>query len=287
VRLNEEPFTVIGVMPPTFAFVRNASLGPPQPADAFIPLNVHLRETNPAAGSYGGLMRARRGAPPETVAAAVNAVGKTVDTRDFTSRGLKLYPVGLQHDLVSGVRPALLVLGLAGAVLVLARMVNLGSVLLARAAQREHEFAVSRALGADGVAVARATLFEGGLLGFAGGIAGSAAASWGTQMLVALAPLTLPRRQAIAVDWSIAGRRHERRHAAGTAGGRSARHLERARQTVVAACEQRSPRRRRSRAHAPQSGRSAGCVVACAAQQRRARGSQLRARPARRPRVQS
>src|SRR5262245_40451820 len=83
-------------------------------------------------------------------------------------------------------------------------MVNLGSVLLARAAQREHEFAVSRALGADGVAVARATLFEGGLLGLAGGLAGSAAAVWGTSALIAMAPLTLPRRQAIAVDWSIA-----------------------------------------------------------------------------------
>ena len=44
-------------------------------------------------------------------------------------------------------------------------MVNLASVLLARAAQREHEFAVSRALGANELAVMRATLFEGGLLG--------------------------------------------------------------------------------------------------------------------------
>jgi putative ABC transport system permease protein len=204
VRLNGEPFTVIGVMPRPFAFVRNASLGPPQPADAYTTLNVHLRDTNPGAGSYAGLVRARRGTPPETVAAAVSAVGRIVDVRDSESRGLKLYPTGLQQDLVSGIRPALLVLGLAGVVLVLALLVNLGSVLLARAAQREHEFAVSRALGADGVAVARATLFEGGLLGLAGGIAGSAAAIWGTQMLVALAPLTLPRRQTIAVDWQIA-----------------------------------------------------------------------------------
>jgi len=204
VRLNGEPYTVIGVLPPSFAFVRNASLGPPQAADAYTPLNVHLRETNPNAGSYGGLIRARRGTPPETVAAAVAAVGRIVDVRDSQGRGLKLYPIGLQQDLVSGVRPALLVLGLAGVVLVLALMVNLGSVLLARAAQREHEFAVSRALGADGVAVARATLFEGGLLGVAGGAAGAAAAVWGTQTLVALAPLTLPRRQAVAVDWKIA-----------------------------------------------------------------------------------
>ncbi len=203
VRLNGQPYTVIGVMPPEFTFLRNASLGPPQRGDAFTTLNVNLAETNPSAGSYAGLIRARRGTRPEAVAAAVSAVARTVDARDFKSRGLKLYPLGLKSDLVSGIRPALLVLGLAGLILVLALMVNLGSVLLARAAQREHEFAVSRALGADGYAVARATLFEGALLGLAGGVLGSVAAIWGTRMLVALAPLALPRREAIAVDWRI------------------------------------------------------------------------------------
>ena len=77
-------------------------------------------------------------------------------------------------------------------------------MLLARAAQREHEFAVSRALGANGAAIVRATLFEGALLGLVGGVAGALAAIWGTRALVALAPLDLPRREAIAVDWRIA-----------------------------------------------------------------------------------
>jgi putative ABC transport system permease protein len=76
--------------------------------------------------------------------------------------------------------------------------------LLTRAAQREHEFAVSRALGANGMAVVRTTLFEGALLGFIGGAGGALAAIWGTRTLVALAPLDLPRREAIGVDWQIA-----------------------------------------------------------------------------------
>jgi putative ABC transport system permease protein len=91
------------------------------------------------------------------VAAAVDAVGRAVDARDFQSRGVRLYPVGLKSDLVDDVRPALVALGFAGAFLVLVLMVNLASVLLARAAQREHEFAVSRALGADGMAAVAAT----------------------------------------------------------------------------------------------------------------------------------
>jgi predicted permease len=139
------------------------------------------------------------------VAAAVDAVGRVVDKRDFDGRGLKLYPVGLQPDLVSRIRPALLVLGAAGVVLALMLTVNLATVLLARAAQREHEFAVSRALGASDVAIMRATLLEGGVLGLVGGALGALAAVWGTRALVAAAPLDLPRREAIAVDWRIGG----------------------------------------------------------------------------------
>jgi putative ABC transport system permease protein len=104
VRLNSQPYTVIGVLPAGFSFVRNASLGPPQSADAYITLPLHLAETNPNSGSYAGLIRARRGTPRESVAAAVAAVGRAVDARDFMGRGLKLYPVGLKQDLVTPVR---------------------------------------------------------------------------------------------------------------------------------------------------------------------------------------
>ena len=73
VRLNGEPFTVIGIMPAHFSFMRNASLGPPQPADAFIQLPVILAETNPSGGSYAGLIRVQPGTAPEAISAAVAA----------------------------------------------------------------------------------------------------------------------------------------------------------------------------------------------------------------------
>jgi len=165
---------------------------------------VNLAETNPQAGSYAGLIRARRGTPPEQVAAAVSAVGRAVDARDFKNGGLSLYPIGLKPDLVSSVRPALMVLGFAGVFLVLVLMVNVATLLLARAAKREQEFAVSRALGANGAALMRATILEGGLLGVIGGIGGAIVGVWGTRAFVALAPLDLPRRDSIALDWDVA-----------------------------------------------------------------------------------
>ena len=197
-------FRVLGVLPPNFAFVRNDGRGVGQRIDAYISIYEDLAPTNPEAGRYSAIVRARRGASPEAVADAIGTIGQAIDVRDFNGRGVKLYPSGVKSDLLLRVRPALLMLAAAGILLVLMLTVNLASVLLARAAQREHEYAVSRALGANGAAIVRATLLEGALLGLIGSIAGTLVARWGTRALVAMSPLDLPRRDAITLDWRVA-----------------------------------------------------------------------------------
>src|SRR5262249_55875865 len=67
VRLQGRPFTVIGVLPPDFTFVRNDAAAPPQRVDAYIPIG-DLARTNPQQGVYAGVIRARHGASPEAVA---------------------------------------------------------------------------------------------------------------------------------------------------------------------------------------------------------------------------
>ena len=204
VRLNGRSYKVIGVLSPGFSFVRHDALAGPQHVDAYTTFDVDLRDLPAPRTFCSGLIRARHGTSPEAVAAAVDAVGRAIDVRDFKGRGLRLYPVGLKSDLVARLRPALLLLAAAGLVLFVMLTVNLASVLLARAAEREHEVAVSRALGADGVAIVRASLLEGGALGMLGGALGTLAAIWGTRALVALAPLDLPRRETIAIDARLA-----------------------------------------------------------------------------------
>src|SRR5262249_43753276 len=139
----------------------------------------------------------------EEVRRAVQGIGQLngADTHQGIARGL--YPVGLQADGVEEVRPALLALSFAVAFLLLLLTVNLASLLLARAAEREREFAVSRALGASRPAVVRVTLIEGAVLGLAGGITAVLAGIWGTRLLLALGPDNLPRRDAIAVDGGV------------------------------------------------------------------------------------
>lgn len=202
--LNGSPYTVVGVMGPDFRFVPSAGLGVAQGADVYATFDLDLAETNPGAGSFSALVRARPGTPPEALASAVGEVGRMIDERDFDGRGVKLWPVGLKEDLVARARPALVALGLAALLLVLVLLVNLATLLLVRATQREREFAIARALGADQGALVRATLLEGGALGVLSGAAAAALAVWGTQALVALAPLDLPRRDSIAVDGEVA-----------------------------------------------------------------------------------
>jgi putative ABC transport system permease protein len=192
------------VLPPTFAFVRMDQNGVGQKIEAYIAPHEAFTGDGTRGDAYSALLRARRGTSPEAVASAVAGAGRAIDARAFSGRGLSLYAVRLQDDVVAKARPALILVGAAGALLALMLTVNLASVLLARAAQREHEFAVSRALGASSGAVIRATLIEGGWLGLAGGAIGALAAVWATKVLVALSPLDFPRRDAIAVDWTIA-----------------------------------------------------------------------------------
>ena len=63
-------------------------------ADAYTTFSLNLAETNPSGGSYRGADSCAPGTPPETVTAAVGAVGRAIDARDFKNRGLKLYPLG-------------------------------------------------------------------------------------------------------------------------------------------------------------------------------------------------
>lgn len=197
VRLSGRTYTVIGVMPPGFQFGGCCAVPSSQP-DIYATIPENLSTMGPNDSRYHAVIRARHGAKPEEVDRAVREIGRLVGNRDRTGR--VVFPAGLHKEMVEKVRPVLLALSFAAAFLLLVLTVNLASLLLARAAERERELAVSRALGASWPAVVRATLIEGGLLGLLGGGAGGIAGIWGTRLLVALGPADLPRRETIALD---------------------------------------------------------------------------------------
>jgi putative ABC transport system permease protein len=157
-RISRTLYTVIGVMPADFRFSPSYRA---INADVFVPFDYALASRDPHGTSFRALIRARRGTSPEQIHQAVAAVERAVLD---PAKGLTLYAVGFHADLVRYVRPALLALSVAVGMMVLVLMVNLASLLLSRASAREREYAVSRALGASGLAIVRATLMEGGVL---------------------------------------------------------------------------------------------------------------------------
>ena len=166
-RIGPDTHTVVGVMRPEFVFSCSASQMP----DVYVPYAVDIAKEAPNNNyPFQVVVRARRGESPAVVRQAVDSVARTIARACTGSKGLTLYSVGVHADLVKDIRPALVALGFAAVFLLLVLTVNLASLLLARAAQREREFAVSRALGASGAAVVRGTIFEGALLGLFGGV---------------------------------------------------------------------------------------------------------------------
>jgi len=115
---------------------------------------------------------------------------------EFQLSGAEVH--GLGEAIVGRVRPALLVLTAAVALLLLIACVNVGSLLLLRASGRAREIAVRRAIGASTGDVVRQLVVESAMLGLAGGVAGVGVAAALLRVMSAFALGRLPRGDVVA-----------------------------------------------------------------------------------------
>ena len=95
--------------------------------------------------------------------------------------------------------PILMVLTAAVGLLLLIACVNVGNLLLLRAASRARELSIRRALGATYGDVVRQLVVESGLLGVAGGVLGLVTAGALIRLLLAYAPPQLPRTDVVGI----------------------------------------------------------------------------------------
>jgi predicted permease len=193
--LDGEPYTVVGVMPPDFRF---APFWATQ-AELWVPLDLRPRATRRDASSLRVFARLRRGVSLGAARQEVAAITGALD-REFpgTNREVRVLP--LQEKVVGDVRPILLVLVAAVALVLLLACANVANMLLARSSARRREMALRAAIGASRARTLRQLLTESLVLAAAGGAAGVALGAWGLRVLVALAPPELPRLSDVRLD---------------------------------------------------------------------------------------
>ena len=213
VTLDNETYTVAGVMPAAFQFP-HPSFRSSEPADLWVPLSYSTDDVVNRRGPYflTVLGRLAPGVTLTQARGAMDALGQRFE-REFRGYrgpngedgGWHISVVPLQEEIVGGSRKALLVLLVSVGVLLLIAAANVANLLLLRAAKRQRELAIRAALGAGRWRLLRQLVLEGSLLAVLAAGLSLLFASWGIDLLAALAPNILPRAQELTIDARVFG----------------------------------------------------------------------------------
>lgn len=205
-RLDGQPFEVIGVMPRDVALPERARFWKlaPQPVPT-PPMEIDGDLlTHRDLGYMDVVARLAPGVTPAEAAAELRGLAATLATRhpdDDAGNGFDLEPI--YETIVGDVRQSLILLFAAVGTVLLIACTNVASLMLARALSRRRELAVRTALGARRGRLARQLIVESLVLATAGGALGVVVAGWALDGLRLLLPPTVPRLAAIRLDWAV------------------------------------------------------------------------------------
>ena len=205
ITLNNEPFTVIGVMPADFYYpVRDNQLWTPLVVPPSAAADRGARFLRVLARLKPSVSLQRAQAEIATIA------GRIAAQHADTNAGQGALAVSMKAEATRDIRPALLTLmGAVGFVLLIA-CANVANLLLTRSAKRQGELAVRAALGASRSRLVRQFLTESILLSLLGGTMGVLLASFSVNGLVRMFPptisnLNIPRVENIPIDARVLG----------------------------------------------------------------------------------
>ncbi|HYW74856.1 MAG TPA: ABC transporter permease [Pyrinomonadaceae bacterium] len=199
--LNGKGYTVIGVMPPDFAF--------PARVEMWVPVGQLSGDPNwQQRGNHPGLYGVARLKPGVTQAQAqadMNTIATNLQQQypdSNTNNGVRIRTL---MDVLVGdtVRDTLWILFGAVAFVLLIACANIANLVLARATGRRKEMAIRAAMGAGRWRIARQLLTESLLLSIIGGGLGLLIARLTIRWILYVSPTAIPRSREITVDWRV------------------------------------------------------------------------------------
>ncbi|MGH9307777.1 MAG: ABC transporter permease, partial [Vicinamibacterales bacterium] len=198
VRLDGEPFTVVGVMPRGLDF--------PRGADAWIPLRADRRRDRDDK-ELAVIGRLAPGASVSGLRGELRAFGRALsDAHPASNRGWSAGALRFDEWLVAPrFRDAVWILFGAVSLLLLLACANVANLLVAHGATRHGEMRIRAALGAGRARIARQLFTESAVLGAVGTIASVLVAFWSIAAVHALGDNRVPRLEEVRVDAMVLG----------------------------------------------------------------------------------
>lgn len=204
IRVNSQPRTVVGVMPGSFRFpemmgsdIRKAIWLPMQPTPLMLTDRGYHFDYVIGRLRPGVTLEQAQSELDRTTRSLIAANPKTLHS-DF-----QLHAIPYLETVTGRVRPVFLGLVAALGMVLLIACANVANLMIARCLGRQQEFAVRSAVGAPRGRLIRGMLVEGGLLSILGCGLGIGLASLLLYSVHRLPPDTLPRAEAITLDWTV------------------------------------------------------------------------------------
>ncbi len=214
ITLNGFPYTVVGVMAPSFHLphilnLSSEDLAHPKPVGALLPMAFDKDQLAEAMGdfNYFGLARLKPGVSMAQANAEINALQRTITgTLSGNERAtLSAALTPFQQSLVGDNQKPLLILLAAVAGLLLVGCVNITNLLLARAVGKRQSMAIAAALGASRAEMLRLSLRETAVMATLGGALGILLAATILPVMQHYLPPALDFRGSLHLDWAGAG----------------------------------------------------------------------------------
>jgi predicted permease len=196
VELDGEKYTIIGVLPKWFRF---------SPVGLYVPLDMGPKSMGQRGNhSFRAIGRLKAGVTAEAAQADLMTIAKRLEQQyPDSNKKVEARVVPFREQIAGDIRPRLLVLLGAVALVLLVACANLANLLLARSTGRQREIALRSVLGASRMRVIRQLLTESLLLSLTGACLGLLAAYWCARMIESAQTLPIPRQSPVQIDGNV------------------------------------------------------------------------------------